>query len=99
MARERRAAVFFINFVFRLSSADYAGLYASPQRFALLLILVTELVVVGITQDPNVSAKTEKDMTNSIAQNADTYLKQVLAFILLIVMPLLLLKFRHGYIQ
>ena len=63
------------------------------------LVKLCAMLLAGIAQDPNVSAKTEEDIKNPIAQNADKYLKQVLAFILLIVIPLILLKFRHGYIQ
>jgi hypothetical protein len=41
----------------------------------------------GIIQEPNVSAKAEEDMANPIAQNTDTNLAEVLAFILLNVNP------------
>ena len=53
----------------------------------------------GITQDPNVSAKAEEDMTNPTAQNAETNLTKDLVFILLIVTNLLRLKIHHAYIQ
>ena len=55
--------------------------------------------LVGISQLTNVSAKEEEDVANPIAQNKDTNFKKFLANFFLIVMPLLLLKFRHGYIQ
>ena len=55
--------------------------------------------LVGISQLTNVSAKEEEDVANPIAQNKDTYFKKFLANFLLIVIPLILLKFRHGYIQ
>jgi hypothetical protein len=51
----------------------------------------------GITQDPNVSAKTEEDIKNPIAQNEDTNLIKPLPFVLFIAPPFLLPKHQSTH--
>jgi hypothetical protein len=60
-----------------------------PAAFAELVKLGAVLLA-GITQDPNVSAKTEDETANPIAQNTDTNLIKLLPFILFIAPPFLL---------
>ena len=70
-------------------SEEVVAVPVKPRALTVVPVAFTELVklcamlLAGIAQDPNVSAKTEEHIANPIAQNADTYLKQVLVFILL----------------
>jgi hypothetical protein len=58
-----------------------------PAAFAELVKLGAVLLA-GITQDPNVSAKTEEVIANPNAQNADTNLIKSLPFVLFISPPI-----------
>jgi len=62
------------------------GLTVAPAAFTELVKLVTMLLA-GIAQDPNVSAKTEEVIANPNAQNADTNLIKPLLFVLFIDLP------------